>query len=502
MSSTPEQTAPEQPYAGRFADDGPGLRERTARGTIVNAVFMIGLASLGFLRGFVVAVFLTAEEYGLWGILVVALGTITMLKEVGVPDKFIQQDEEDQERAFQKAFTIDTLLNGVFLAILLVAVPLFALAYGQPDLLVPGFVLCLAMLVASLQAPVWVFYRQMDFVKQRLLQSVNPVIAFVVTVVLAAAGMGYWSLVIGTLAGVYVGGAVMVLASPYKLRFRYDRGTLKEYYRFSAPLFIASGGGLIIAQLSVFVGEAELGLAGVGAITLASSIALYTNRVDQIVTQTLYPAICAVKDRTDLLFESFVKSNRLALMWGVPFGIGLTLFAPDLVQFVLGDRWEPAVGLLQAFGAIAAMGHIAFNWSAFFRARDETRPIGVVAIWNVVVFVTVAIPLLILEGLSGFAIGMGVTTAVALIQRTYYLTRLFPGFAIVQHSLRAMAPTVPAVLATLGVRALESGARGGGDAVLELFVYLAVTAAATLVFERALIREVMGYVGRRVQPAA
>lgn len=49
------------------------------------------------------------------------------------------------------------------------------------------------------------------------------------------------------------------------------------------------------------------------------------------------------------MFESFVKSNRLALMWGAPFGVGLSLFA-DLVDHGIGDEWKPAVGLLQAFG--------------------------------------------------------------------------------------------------------------------------------------------------------
>ena len=39
-------------------------------------------------------------------------------------------------------------------------------------------------------------------------------------------------------------------------------------------------------------------------------------------TNTLYPAICAVRDRKDVLFEAFVKSNRLALMWALPFGFG------------------------------------------------------------------------------------------------------------------------------------------------------------------------------------
>ena len=111
-----------------------------------------------------------------------------------------------------------------------------------------------------------------------------------------------------------------VLASPYPLALRYDRGTMRSYASFSWPLILASASTLVIAQSSLLVGEKVLGLAAVGAITLASSVSDYTNRVDQIVTATLYPAICAVRDRRDALFESFVKSNRLALMWGMPFG--------------------------------------------------------------------------------------------------------------------------------------------------------------------------------------
>ena len=56
-----------------------------------------------------------------------------------------------------------------------------------------------------------------------------------------------------------------------------------------------------------------------------------------------------MRDRLDLLFETFVKSNRIALMWGLPFGVGVALFASDLVHFGIGDRWRPGVGLIQAF---------------------------------------------------------------------------------------------------------------------------------------------------------
>jgi len=100
---------------------------------------------------------------------------------------------------------------------------------------------------------------------------------------------------------------------------------------FSGPLVVAGLSAIVLMQASILVGELATGLAGVGAIALAASISQLTDRLDAIITQTLYPAVCAVADRTELLFETFVKSNRLALMWAMPFGLGLALFAPDLV---------------------------------------------------------------------------------------------------------------------------------------------------------------------------
>jgi teichuronic acid exporter len=217
------------------------------------------------------------------------------------------------------------------------------------------------------------------------------------------------------------------------------------------------------------------------------------------VSGTIYPAVCAVADRTALLHESFVKSNRLGLMWAVPFGLGITLFAGDLVHFGIGDRWVPAIVLLQWFGATAAMYHLGFNWDAYFRARGDTRPIGVTSVAAIVVFVAVVIPLMLSDGLHGLAIGLAIQAAAVVAVRAYFLRRLFAGFALGRHALRAIAPSIPAVGAVLLARALESGARSEARALGELALYAAVTLTATVVFERDLLREARGYLAR---PAA
>jgi O-antigen/teichoic acid export membrane protein len=295
-------------------------------------------------------------------------------------------------------------------------------------------------------------------------------------------------------AGAWAAAIVALTGSPYRLRWRYDRGALKLYASFSAPIFVATACSVLLANVTAIATNIHLSLAGVGAVAVAGVITAFTSRIDDLVSTTIYPVICAVQDRLDLLQESFVKSNRLALMWAMPFGIGLGLFAADLVHFAIGDKWRIAIRLLQVTGVAAAIGHIGFNWDDYFRARSNTRPIAIVSVITTIATLGLGIPLLFADGLTGLAIGIGAGAVVALAMRAWYLSKLFDGFGFVAHATRAVLPTAPAVLVVLAARLFEPAHRGVGIAIGELAAYVLATAVATWIFERELIREVIGYV--------
>ncbi len=477
-------------------DGDENLRERTARGVIVNSGFQIGFAAIGLLQRFAIAAFLTREEYGTWGLVLSTLITLSFLKQVGISDKYIQQDEPDQEFAFQKAFTLELVYTTLFCVVIAVLLPLYALAYGRSEILLPSLVLALALLATGVQAPFWIFYRRMQFVRQRVLEAINPVLSMAVTLGLAIAGAGYWSLVIGMLVGSWTAAIVALIACPYRLALRIDRGTLREYVGFSWPLLLAGGSGMLIVQGTLMIGNYTVGLAGIGAIALASSLAVYGQRVDDVIGRTIYPAVCAVKDRRETLFETFSKSNRLVILWGLPFGAGMALFAPDLVDFVLGTKWEPAVALLQTIGLLVGLNQIGVSWNLFNQAVGDTRPVAVSGIVALVTFALVTAPCMILFGLTGYLVGMSVNTGVQIMLRAYYLRRLFPEFRPIAHLFRGIAPTLPGVGAVLLLRLAYSGDRTFALAVTEFAVYLVITLAATVYFERGLLAEIAGYLRR------
>jgi O-antigen/teichoic acid export membrane protein len=489
--------------AGRFVPRGDEtLRNRAARGTVINTVFLVAVNVVGLLKGFVVAAFLPASQYGVWGLLVISLGTLLWLAQLGIDDKYIQQDHPDQEQAFQLAFTLQSILAALFFVIILIAMPLFALAYGRWDIVLPGYALGLAMPAIALQTPLWTFYRRMEYGRQRFLQSFDPLASFAITVAMAVAGFGYWALVIGTLAGSWTSALVAVRACPYRLKLRYERGAAREYATFSWPLLVSSASGVLIAQVPILVAQRSYGVAAVGAITLAGTIALYTTRVDDVISHALYPAVCAAKDRIDLLYESFAKSNRLALLWAVPFAAGMALFAPELVRYGLGERWHFAVFLIQVLAINAAINQFGFNWGVYYRAVGRTRPLAVASVVMTVAVMGFTIPLLLSNGLHGFAIGMGLATIVGVLVRVYYLARMFPTFRVLTHGLRAIFPTLPAVAGVLAMRALFSPPQTLRWAAAECALFVVLVVAATLVSERSLLREFIGYVRPSRNPPA
>jgi O-antigen/teichoic acid export membrane protein len=498
-----EIVEPVEPLVEEPPNLGPisGERRRVAaRGMVINSAFFVGLGTLQFLKAVIVAHFISQGDFGVWSIVFLAFGFVLSLKAVAVGSKYVQQNEPDQEAAFQKAFTLELASTGIATVLMALAAPLLALIYGEHELLAPGLVLALTLPGLALQAPAWVYYRRMEFLQQRVLTAVDPVVGFVVTIALAAAGWDYWSLVVGLVAGAWAGGVAALIACPYRLRFRFERATMREYLSFSWPLLIAVLAGLGIAQLSVLFGDLAIGLAGAGAIGLAASFAAYVERIDSVVTQTLYPAICRVVDRSELMLEVFVKSNRLALMWALPLGVGLSLFAGDLIEFGIGEHWRDAEILLVVFGLTAAISHIGFNWVAFYRAIGNTRPEAVVTVAVFVVFLAVTTPLVFTDGLDGFAIGTAAMALTAFAGRWYYLMKLFPRLDLLGYIARALVPTAVAAASVLAMRLGVDEPRTLGLALGELAVYLAVNVIVTLALERPLLSEALSYL-RRPKPA-
>jgi O-antigen/teichoic acid export membrane protein len=492
------------PMSGRFSFPREQLRARTVRGALITGAFLIAIDALVVAQGLIVTRLLGPELIGLYGIVTVTTMTVIALKRVGIDEAYVQQDEAGPEEAeFQRAFTLELVASAGFALLLCALAPAVAAVYDDDRLL--GLMLATAYLplAFALQAPLWVFFRRMEYGRQRALQAIQPVVSFAVTVPLAASGFGVYSLVVGPLAG-YVAAVVATIAlSPYRLAVRWDGAAARRYLRFSAWILVATVATLVVQQGQVLAFDLAEGLAWVGFLTLAVTVTRYVDRADQIVTAAIYPAIAAIQGRTRTLEELFVKSNRATLLWVLPFCLGLVLFAPDLVTFVVGEEWRDAEMLIQGLAVAGLLQHLGFNWFSFYRAHGDTRPPAVEAVVVAVAFVALAVPGLVAWGAVGFVAGRIAAVAIGLVVRGRYVRRMLPSVSLGELVRPSLPPVAAAAAGVLVLRAaLWGGGRPGWQAAAELLVFVAAFAALALPRERALLAELRGAVGGGGEGAA
>src|SRR3954468_10098187 len=488
---------PDPPAADRPPLARGELRRRIVRGTAINAVALAAVDLVVLAQGLIVTRLLGPTAIGLYGIVTTTTMTVVGLKRVGVDEAFVAQDEPEQALESQRAFTLELAISACFSLVLCALAPVVAAVYGDPRLLPLMAATAYLPLAFALQAPTWIFFRRMDFARQRLLQGIVPVVTFAVTVPLAAAGAGVWSLVIGPAAGNLAGVAAAIRASPYPLALRWDRRTARRYLRFSAFVLLAAVATLVIQQGQLLAISLHDGLTAVGFITLAATFARYVDRADQIVTVTIYPAICAIRGRTAALAELFVRSNRATLLWTLPAAAGIVLFAQALVDHVLGSAWDGAVVLMQGLAVAAALQQVGFNWFSFYRAHGDSRPGAVEASWGAVAFCALAVPGLLAAGFTGFVAGRCAGVLVQLAIRARYVRALLPSVRGRDVFGRPVVPTALGVLAVVALRLVLGSGDAGARALAELALFVAVVAGASVALERDLLRELAAALGGR-----
>lgn len=471
------------------------LIRTTGRGALVNLGFAVVVQGLVAVQALVVPRLIGPEAIGLFALAVGGVSVGNTLKELGIPQKLVQEREVDLHTSYRVAFTLELVLAGAFLVVVLLIAPILAVLYDRPELGVLTAVLGFSIFsVAFLDLPAAIPYREMRFVRYNALVAIGPVVGFAVTVPLAFLGWGEWSLAAGSLAGFVAASVILLVAGPIRPGLMWDRAVVRRYISFGGPIWVgqllsvAAGWGAVLAVSSV------LGVAGLGYFQLAQSWAARALQIDGILSNTVFPALCSVQSSLDRLRRAFILTNRLSMLWAASVGLGIALFAEPVVLLLLGPTWEPAILLVQAQGAGVVVTSIGYNWHLFFAARGETRPQMVVSLLGVAWLVLAAIPLLLAFGLGGAAASIIVLAAGTYIVRQYYLRTIFGPFSLVGLVWRELVAGAACAATVLVVREVWWEVHDILGLVAQMAFYGLLVAAAGLLATGPVIRHVLSAV--------
>ena len=462
----------------------------TGRGILVTFGFDVATQLLVTVQALLVPRLLGPETIGLYGLAIAVLSVGTSVKELGIDEKLMQEREVELPRAYSAAFTLELAVSTALFVAALAVAPIIAAYYDRSELVPIIAVLGITLYTSAfLRLPGALHLRELRYGRQSLLVSVRPIVAFAVTVPLAFAGAGIWSLVWGAVAAFLASVAVVTWGVPLRPRLRFDRAVLRRYLRYGWPLWVANLLSLSTTWAGTFAISTALGLSALGFFSVTQSLGQRAFKLDSVLGQAIFPALCRAQNDLVGQRKAFIVTNRVTVMWAGPIGFGLFVFAPDLVHLVLGSAWEPAVFLIQMQGLAVTIGSIGFSWDVFFRARGETRPTLVFAAVSEAWVFVVLLPAAVLWGLDGAAWAIAAFGVISVTTRQIVVRHLFPGINLIANAGRELLTTGAVAVAVWAIRDAVGPPKTLLGLALFLVLFVTLSAAALLAFDWHFLRD-------------
>jgi PST family polysaccharide transporter len=332
------------------------MQDKAIRGVPWTLLSYTGSKLISVLTTLVLARLVAPADFGILALATLATNFLTWIADMGFSGTVILRQDLDR----RGLGTLLTLMGitGVVAGLIAVAVaPLAAAVFSTPQL--TGVLAAIAALLPlGSVAGFWeaLMQRELAFRRRFAGMIVQSLVMAAVSIPLAAAGAGVWSLVFGQLAGMLALGLVLFLLAPYHVRPVLDRRLAMSAFR-TGRAFLGQGLAMYIRQNvdTVTVGLA-FGDRKLGYYSMANRFGdLIYWTIAHPVGKVTFPAFARSSFEGDDVRPSFLRVLGMVALVSCPIGIIMSAAAEPFTRAIFGDRWLPMVGPLAVMGLWAAV---------------------------------------------------------------------------------------------------------------------------------------------------
>jgi O-antigen/teichoic acid export membrane protein len=303
---------------------------------------------------------LTPEDYGLMAMAMVCVSFLMLVNELGMGAVLVQRSTmEDSTRA--NIFALTLLINATFFTAMFFASPLIADFFREPRLVVVLRTLCFLFLIYAFEiVPVAQLERELDFKRKSIVYLVANVSGGVVTLTAALSGFGVWSLVSGTVCIALIRTAGVNLVAPVLLLPRMRMHGLRDLIRFGGLVTAERAMWFFYTQVDIFIVGKVLGKTSLGYYTVAMNLAsLIMHKTGGVLYEVSFPTFARTQDQAGRARAYFLKGTRVISFIAFPIFFGISSVAPEIVDVLLGAKWQPASTLLAVLALVMPLRMIS-----------------------------------------------------------------------------------------------------------------------------------------------
>ncbi|MCV0382591.1 MAG: lipopolysaccharide biosynthesis protein [Erythrobacter sp.] len=435
------------------------ISTRLVRGSMWITIARLLTNGLATLSMFVLAWNLAPADFGLVAIATTFILILTSVTDISLSAALVRHEAPDESH-LSAAWTLNAI-RGLALCLLTWAFAYPMAAFFTDDRLVPILLaLGVSLLISSFANPrLAMAQRELQFRPEFLVTTGQKLIGFVVAVSVAIAFKSYWALVLGTLATQAANVLLSYLVMPFRPRIllRYWR----EFFAFSGWLTASQIVNTLNWRFDELLIGKLLNSTVLGYYTVGGNLAsIPTRETTAPLMATIYPAFAAIRSDTRRLRDAYQRSQALVTAIALPAGVGTALLAEPIIRLTMGDKWLPAVSVVQILGVVFAFQTLGSLIQPIALSLGETRALFS-RDWKLLVLRVALVSAAIVPfGLIGVLLARAVSSFVGSLVNMLLVRRLLN--VSLRSQLRANLRAIASVSAmAIGVLVLSWLTQGG-----------------------------------------
>lgn len=465
---SPESSAPgrRDPFAP--LDVSKNLRKSSVRGASFMSLARISGLMLRLGSTAILARLLVKEDFGIFGMTAVFSNFLAIFMDVGLSQATIQRPEINH-RQISTLFWINVALSLVIAVVFAASAPLIAAFYKTPLLASVIPVLASSYLFGGLALQhAALLTRNMRYGVIAVSEIVSSLVGVIVAVVMAYAGMGYWSLIGLALAPTIVKAIFLWVALRWVPGLP-SRGTgVRSMLKFGGDVlgfnvvnyFSRQAGSMLIGR---YCGTAPL-----ASYDRAYSLLLMPlGQINGPLGSVSIPALSRLQNEPERFGRYYLNAILLICSLSIPVIMGLTIFADQVVLLWLGREWMDTAEIFRLLALATLIGGISNPAGWLLIALGQTKRYRTMGVVNSAIIVAAFVAGVFLgpkeagmEGsLKGVAIGYSAAMVLNFVPYWAWSLKGTP-VKLAQVLRTMMIPTVscvPASLAAWGILRFGSG---------------------------------------------
>jgi lipopolysaccharide exporter len=327
-----------------------------------------------FLATLILARLLEPEDFGLVAFALAALAYINNLTVHGPGEALLYRSDAHSNRVASTVYWLSIAMSVALTALVWVLSPLVGLV-ADNELVWILRVLSLQLVITSIASTHGYLLRHS--LRFRLLfvpDQLGGLVRGVVSVALALAGFGVWSLVLGQLAGSIATSAALVARSDWRPTFAIARPEVSRTLRVGFSFTLVAILGEAARNLDFIIVGLKLGADELGYYVLAFRLPeLAVLGAFEVAWGVLFPFYARVRDSEEgagaaSLSATYLRTVRLGSLIAFPLGFAMAALARPLVLVLYGERWTASVAPLALIAIWAALTAVAGLPGTVFKA--------------------------------------------------------------------------------------------------------------------------------------